>query len=111
MPLKSRLSDDGSDFATQAAGQIVLVDDDGLACLVHRVEYSLFVQRVQSAQIDDLNADPLVGQFLGGFLRLVGHQAVSDGCAEDRVALLPDFDLLTSRMPEIHCFRECTVVY
>ena len=76
--IESLFGDDRGDLAADAADLAVLVDDERLARLGHRLEDGLSVQRAQSAKVDDLDADALVGQRACRLEAVVDHQAIGD---------------------------------
>ena len=55
------LGDDRRDLGAVPAELVVLVDDQALAGLAHRLEDGLPVERPERPQVDDLGADPVLG--------------------------------------------------
>ena len=72
------LGDDRRDLRAVAAELVVLVDDQALAGLADRVEQRLAVERAERPQVDDLDADAVVGDPVGRLERVVRHQPVGD---------------------------------
>src|SRR5438105_15191284 len=72
--LESVLGDDCRHLSPKPACAVVLVHDDRLARLADRVEDRLPVERRQSSQVHDLDADALRFELLRRLQAVVGHQ-------------------------------------
>ena len=72
------LGDDRRDLRAVPAEPVVLVDDEALAGLADGVEDRLLVERSERPQVDDLDADALLGDPVGRLEGVVGHQPVGD---------------------------------
>src|SRR6266705_5095625 len=68
------LRDDGSNPGSEAAGEVVLVNDQRLARLFHRVEDRGPVERREATQVDHLHLDTFAGQRLRSLEAVVRHQ-------------------------------------
>src|SRR5213080_2139274 len=94
--LEGLLGDRRGDLAAEAAGMRVLVQDDRLRGLPHRLEDRLLVPRDQRAQVEDLDGDVFLPELLRRLVGCPDHRAPGDD--GDVVALAMNASLPEGRL-------------